>query len=230
MRRILTLLATPLLLVQGVWVVARAQRLPEAEGERIGIAGGGSPLRLLILGDSSAAGVGVLHQRDALAGRLAAHLSHDRAVSWTLVAKSGATTATALAMLADLPEDRFDMAVVALGVNDTKNGVSEHVWCKNYAAILNTLETRFGIMRICVSGLPPMGHFPLLPRPLRTVLGRRADRFDRRLRELADAWGNVTHVPLDFPMDVSMMASDGFHPGPQVYDAWAARLAAALTR
>jgi len=81
-----------------------------------------------------------------------------------------------------------------------------------------------------VSGLPPMGQFPLLPRPLRTVLGRRAQRFDQRLQELARAWGNASYVSLEFPMDASKMASDGFHPGPEVYDAWAGRVADALQR
>lgn len=228
MNRAWTILSAPLLLAQALWVIARAQRLPEAEGDRTGVAGEGPPLRLLVLGDSSAAGVGVQHQRDALAGRLVARLATDRAVSWTLVAKSGATTVSTLKTLADHPDDTFDVAIVALGVNDTKNGVSEHAWCTKYAMILSTLETRFGVTRICASGLPPMGHFPLLPRPLRTVLGRRAERFDQRLREVADASGNVAYVPLDFPMDANLMASDGFHPGPQVYDAWAARVAAAL--
>jgi lysophospholipase L1-like esterase len=47
---------------------------------------------------------------------------------------------------------------------------------------------------------------------------------DNGLRDLANTTDGVTHVPLDFQMDAAFMAADGFHPGPKVYDAWAARV------
>lgn len=66
------LLLGPLLLWQGRRVRATALRLPEAAGPRTAE---GSALRLLIVGDSSAAGVGAAHQDEALAGRLAQALA-----------------------------------------------------------------------------------------------------------------------------------------------------------
>ena len=61
----------PLLFAQGVYVRRVTPRLPEAPGERSGVSGGGPALKLLILGDSAAAGVGASSQATALAGRLA---------------------------------------------------------------------------------------------------------------------------------------------------------------
>ena len=58
----LTLSLAPLLLVQGRWVRRRTPLLPEPPGPRAGVIGQGPVLRLLIVGDSSAAGVGVAHQ------------------------------------------------------------------------------------------------------------------------------------------------------------------------
>jgi hypothetical protein len=49
----------PLLLLQGRHVRRVTPRLAEAVGPRDGTAGNGPPLRLLIVGDSAAAGVGV---------------------------------------------------------------------------------------------------------------------------------------------------------------------------
>ena len=69
----------PLFALQALWVVARAERLPEPPGPRSGVGGDGPDLRLLILGDSSAAGVGAERQEDALSGQLAARL--DRALT-----------------------------------------------------------------------------------------------------------------------------------------------------
>ena len=228
--RVLFLMAFPVILLQALWVVIRAQKLPEASGSRTGSAGHGPPLRILIVGDSSAAGVGVDHLTDALPGQLEVRLAEHHLVSWKLVAKSGATAGSLLRMLDDVVDEPFDAAVIALGVNDSKNGVSERNWRRHYTALLNMLETRFGVTKTCVSGLPPLGEFPLLPAPLRLVLGRRALQFDKILREFADERGSVTYVSLTFPMDHNAMASDGFHPGPLVYDAWAAQVAMALAQ
>ena len=49
----------PLLAAQSAWVRRRALALPEPSGERTGLVGRGPRLRLLVIGDSSAAGVGV---------------------------------------------------------------------------------------------------------------------------------------------------------------------------
>lgn len=69
------LLLSPLLAAQALWVISRALQLPEAAGPRSGVTGTGPILRLRIIGDSSAAGVGVAHQDQALAGQLASELS-----------------------------------------------------------------------------------------------------------------------------------------------------------
>ncbi|MGD1882104.1 MAG: SGNH/GDSL hydrolase family protein [Paracoccaceae bacterium] len=215
----------PVLVPQALWVVSRAVRLPEADGPRSGAIGQGRPLNLLILGDSSAAGVGVDHQDQALAGQLAQHLSQTGQITWTLIAQTGATTDTALRMLETAPKQHFDMAVIALGVNDCKNGISANRWQTNYTTILDHLRDRFRVRRICVSGVPDLGQFPLLPKPLGTILGNRAHRFDAILHDIVDARADVTYVSLDFGDDTTLMARDGFHPGPLIYTAWAKRVA-----
>lgn len=219
--------AAPLLVAQALWVAARARRLPEAGGPRDGVAGRGSELRLLILGDSSAAGVGVADQAQALAGQVVAALSVRCCVRWRLLARSGATVGRAAAMLDALGEERFDVALVALGVNDVKNGVRLAAFEAGYGALLEALRGRFGVGHVVISGVPPMGAFPILPSPLREVMGARAGRFDAVLRRLAEA-GDASHLPMDFEMDASAMAEDGFHPGAAVYAQWGTRAAALI--
>ncbi|WP_299772112.1 SGNH/GDSL hydrolase family protein [uncultured Tateyamaria sp.] len=223
-----TFVLTPILLVQAVWVAARAMRLPEADGPRNGRSGGGPLLRVLILGDSSAAGVGAAHQDAALAGRLVAHLHSDYDVQWALWAQSGLTTSGMLRMLNTQPAHDFDVAVIALGVNDTKNGMHPTRWNANYVKLLQQLRRRHGVRRIYASGVPPLGAFPFLPRPLRNVLGARAARFDTILADLCADQDGVEHLPFDLPLEPGLMAADGFHPAAQVYDIWAMRIADAL--
>lgn len=228
MTRASALALLPIIVPQALWVAARAQRLPEAAGPRTGEMGQGPPLRLLILGDSSAAGVGVPDQSAALSGRLVARLSEGAAVEWTVWAQSGLTTSGVIRRLASEPRQRFDVVVLAVGVNDTKNGVHRTRWEANYRTILHTLQTRFGAGHVFASGVPPLGEFPLLPRPLRTVLGKRAAQFDDALARICDTTAGATHMAFDLPLDTAQMASDGFHPGAAIYDLWADRLDAAI--
>ncbi len=219
-------LLSPILIPQAAWVIARATRLPEAAGPRMGRLGTGPRLRLLIIGDSSAAGVGVTHQDEALSGHLTRHLAQSHTVDWQLIAKTGATTASTLAHLRARDPIPADVAVLIHGVNDTTRLVPAQRFIANQRTLVSLLNLRWNIPRVLLCAVPPVGHFPLLPRPLRTLLGLHATRLDTALQS---AFPNG-HVPFDMPMDTSMMAPDGFHPGPQIYRDWAALLAARITQ
>ncbi len=224
----LRLALAPVCLVQGLAVRRRAQVLPEAAGPRSGRSGQGETLRLLILGDSSAAGVGAVHQNDALSGRLAVELDGFD-LHWRLEARTGATTASTLAALQAMPQGRFDAAVIALGVNDVTRQVPLRRWLAAQGTLWKVLQYRFGLRHAYLSGVPPMGLFPLLPQPLRGVLGARAAQFDAALAAQAAMRPAVRHLPFDAALlDSALMAADGFHPGPEIYRLWAAHLAEAI--
>lgn len=227
----------PVLLLQGRRVRRVALRLPEAAGPRHGELGTGpQPLRLLLVGDSATAGVGAAVQREALAGQLSGRL-HDRLdrrrLQWRLVARSGVDTAQALEMLdaawADGGEAlRADVAIVGLGVNDVTGQVPIARWLRTLDVLVERLVHRHGARRVVISGLPPVHRFPALPQPLRWYLGACARRYDRALREWARGRSGVL-VPVFPPVtDPSMMASDGFHPGPGGYRVWAEALAGVI--
>lgn len=221
------LLLAPVLLAQAIQVRRRALVLPEAAGPRAGVTGQGPVLRLLIAGDSSAAGVGVATQAQALAGHLVAALSADFTVDWRLEARTGATTAQTLAHLRGLDAGRFDVAVTALGVNDVTRQVPLRRWLADQAAIADLLAGRMGVRAQWRSGVPPLGLFPLLPRPLRDVLGAQARAFDAALARAST--GPLRHLPFDDSrLDPAMMAEDGFHPGAPIYAAWGQELALAI--
>lgn len=215
----------PLLLAQGLRVRRRALILPEPPGPRSGHVGDGPPLRLLIVGDSSAAGVGAPNQAAALAGQLTTRLARSHAVSWRLIARTGATTATTLARLHREPPAPFDIAVTALGVNDVTHSVPLARWQAQQERLRALLAARFAVSHVVVSGLPPMGDFPALPRPLRRVMGLTAHRYDAALAKAVRASASTTHVAFDFPLGSNLMAEDGFHPGPDGYALWARHLA-----
>lgn len=187
-------------------------------------------LRLLVAGDSAAAGVGAASQDEALTGRLVAELSGDRTLEWRLEARTGDTTADAHAHLAALPADRFDVVVLSLGVNDVTRGVGRARWLARQSALIDLLQSRFAPRAVLVTALPPMHLFPALPQPLRWYLGARARDFNAALAESVPRHQGCHLVEPDFQQDPMHVASDGFHPGPTAYAAWAARVAVEIDR
>ncbi|MCF6233917.1 MAG: SGNH/GDSL hydrolase family protein [Rhodobacteraceae bacterium] len=220
----------PVLLTQGRAVRRKALILPEPGGPRSGQTGTGPALRVLIAGDSSAAGVGAKTQNDALAGQVAAALAPDFAVDWRLVAETGASTATMHATLSQMNPERFDVAILALGVNDVTGAVTRRRWIARQSGLHRMLQGRFGVQRIYASGLPPMGLFPLLPQPLRWILGAQATRLDKALAGIAARDEVVHHIPFDLPHEARYFAEDGYHPSPPAYALWAGVLAGLIRR
>ncbi|RLJ41518.1 lysophospholipase L1-like esterase [Litoreibacter meonggei] len=210
----------PLLAAQGWRARKTARQLPEPDGPREGVDGEGPPLRLLVVGDSSAAGVGVAHQREAITGRLVQALSQTHRVAWRLNAVSGATTAATLARLTAEETGPFDVAVVALGVNDITKGATLRRWLGLQRELCERLRDDFGCAHVLVSGVPPIGSFPLLPDPLRWVLAEQGRRWDRALISMLDEMEGCHHVKAAESLDPHQMADDGFHPGAEVYEMW----------
>lgn len=209
----------PLLLAQGVWTRARTPRLPEAQGPRRGEVGEGEPLRLLVVGDSSAAGVGVSHQHEALAGHLPRRLAElsGRRVMWQLVARSGVTSEQALQMVRHWEPEPAQVALVVLGVNDVADRVPVERALAARQALADWLFENAEVSHVAFAALPPMDRFPALPRPLRTLAGAMARRHDEALATWASACTDVSHIPLGLSLQPDHMALDGFHPGAEGY-------------
>ena len=230
-RHLLTTAALgPLLLLQGLHVRRVTPRLPEPSGPRSGRTGEGAVLRLLVAGDSAAAGVGVASQDDALAGRLVAELSVRRTLEWRLEAQTGYTTTQAHAHLEALPPDHFDVVVLSLGVNDVTRGIGRNRWLARQDALADVLQARFAPRALLFTALPPMHLFPALPQPLRWYLGARARDFNSALAAWLPGRPGCHLVAPDFQPDAEHIASDGFHPGPAAYRAWALQVARDVDR
>ena len=222
------------LLRQARRVRKRMPSLPEARGERSGLelaADATDLVRLLVVGDSTAAGVGVAHMRNALPPQLAAILAERRGctVAWTVSARTGATASfTARELVPGAPFEQ-DISVVLVGVNDALRMTPRQTWRASMDSLVDALEkhVRPG-GRILLAGLPNLGQFRAFPQPLRAVLGWHGRGLDRELRQIARRRPVVTRVampPVSWP---EMFAKDGFHPNAAAYRELAAHFAAAL--
>jgi len=225
----------PFLILQGKRTRRLTPRLPEAAGPAHGIAGSqfqAPPLRLLGVGESPIAGVGVATHDEAITGQFAIALAErtHRPVIWQACGKNGVTAAEALEQVVPaIPATVVDIALIALGVNDTTAFQPVARWRSDLAAVLAEIERLCTPTLTIVSGVPPMGHFPALPQPLRHVMGLKARTLDAAAKRLIDGRARSLHIPLSLDVrDRSLMASDGYHASAAGCTAWARLLAEAV--
>lgn len=225
---VLKLMLSPVLFAQARSARKRVPKLPEAEGPREGQLGSGAgALRVLITGDSSAAGVGVMNQDHAFAGHFTRtlHRRSGRALRWRLRAKSGLTTQQVYELLRADPPPVADIAVVLTGVNDVIDLIPPQRAVQHRAALSEWLLSEGRARYVLFAPLPPINQFPLLPQPLRRVMGADARRHDDAMAAWARTRHNVFHVPIALQLAPAAMSRDGFHPGEPVYRACGEALA-----
>lgn len=208
-------------------------RLPEAHGPRDGLIGSpgsrtSKPLRLLVVGDSTAMGTGVTKLEEGLPGqlgRLLAARAAVGAVAWRAVGRNGATAAEVLAEFTTAAvAAHFDLAVVLVGWNDTLRLRPVREFSRALGQLLDRLHAASPDARLVVVSPPVFGGFGALPNPLRWALGRHAHGLTR-----GAAWVAGTRSAALAPgFDGRSVASDGFHPDAAGYRALADGIAGAV--
>lgn len=226
--RTATLALIPALVIQGSRVKKNTIRLPEAEGAREGITGQGQTLSLLILGDSAAAGVGVAHQNDALLGAVISALQHQYQVHWRLEAQSGDTTSQVIQKTKKLVNQKYDVVVTSVGVNDVTRLMSAQTWIKQQQHFYQLIQAKFQPELIIATGVPPMHLFPALLNPLSWLFGQYAKQMNLQLEKMIAQQEDMQWIEYDIRKYQSMnleMAKDGFHPSKEIYQIWGKEVA-----
>ncbi|MFF8842859.1 SGNH/GDSL hydrolase family protein [Streptomyces sp. NPDC015127] len=213
------------------------RRLPEADGDSGVTAGEGPLLRLLVLGDSTAAGVGAAVQREALVGQLAVAVTAltGRPVSWRVAARAGATVRrirTRMPNRITEPAERWqpDLVLIA-GTNDALHGRRPRAFRRDMDRLIGDVRLRLGHdVPVVLAGLPETDRLDALPRRLRVPLAWYVGLLDRQLKVLARRLPAVFHIHSGGPprSPGNWFATDRFHPSAQGYRAWARTLAAGV--
>ncbi len=211
----------PVLWLQSKHVRRITPRMPEALGARSGTCGQGSVLRVLVAGDSGAAGVGVATQDQALCGQLVDRLARHYAVEWSVVAVNGLDSPGLLNLLHEFPERNFDVVVLSMGANDVTRLCAPQRWLTWQNQLAALIQQRFEPMLLVHSAVPPLHACAALPQPLRWFIGRWAMEMNRLLakRLLGQVWRTLHwHPPTTTTTGLAM---DGMHPSSHGYALWA---------
>ena len=224
----------PVYFAQGKWTRLVTPRLPDAAGPTEGSIEGIEPaLRLIVIGDSTVAGVGALTHQSALTGQVAHHLSSatQRAVRWRAIGQTHATTPIIRTKLLPLlANETADVIVVSCGVNDTTRLHTPERWQANLKGLLADLRAQFGAIPIIHAGMPPLASFPALPRPLRYWIGARANHFAEIAKQVFADDANGHYCVMPDSLTQTGFAADGYHPNEDACSQWGEELVARLLR
>ncbi|GII23501.1 hypothetical protein Pme01_30980 [Planosporangium mesophilum] len=226
--------------IAGQAVLARGRRYAQPDlrlAMRASLGDASGPtLRLVLLGDSTALGVGVERVTDTVGGQLALLLTEEpdgRWVELSSVAVSGSRSADLATQVARaLVGTRPDVAVILVGGNDAIHFTPPAEAADDLASAVRRL--RAAGVAVVVGTCPDLGAARAFAPPLRQILGWQARRLARVQETAVDGVGGV---PVDlaaqtgavFRADAGAYCHDGYHPSADGYRVWAHALLPAVT-
>jgi lysophospholipase L1-like esterase len=218
----------PLLYLQGQWVRKKIGVLPGASGDNRGRVGSGDEtVRLLVIGESTVAGLGAKTHETALAGQFSFFLSAalGRPVEWLAIGKNGVTARRTIEELVPLiPEDEsFDFVLLGVGGNDVLKVSSPKKWRRDMLELISLMRTRYPDCGIFMTNAPAVHLSPVLPQPIKGLLGGLAKMHDLNTKEFTRDMEKIYyfHRPTEVPHD---FWADGIHPSEAGYRLWSERM------
>ena len=199
-------------------------------------AAAGGPIEMVMLGDSTVAGLGAESVEDSLVlqtARRAADLA-GREVHATGLGVSGAVTADVRDEQVPRIDSGADVVVIVIGSNDATHLTPPWVMEDNTASLLAAVRRQAPDAAIVLGGIPLFGEARALDEPLRSVVDAYASVLRNVQRRVAAGAERTTFVNIAVeasPRFVGVpdaMSRDRFHPGATGYGFWADALAPAV--
>jgi lysophospholipase L1-like esterase len=183
----------------------------------------GEPLVLVVLGDSSVAGVGADSAQDTLTYGVAKALADRHRVELHALGVSGSKLCNVVGeQLPQVAGLNPDVVLVCVGTNDVTHGTTIREARRQLRLLAEGLATVAPGAVVVVSGLPPAETALAFRRPLRDLLGLRAYAFTRIYQaELSRHGITVFDIARQtrkaFRGKKEMFSSDLFHPSSAGY-------------
>lgn len=217
----------PLLFLQGQITRWKVGLLPEA-AEPEGITGDGDGVsELLVIGESTVAGLGAETHEKGLAGQFANRLSEriHRPVSWVAVGRNGVTARRTIDELLPLvPDKAFEYILVGLGGNDVMKLSSPKKWRRDMLELLGILRQRQPDAVIFLSNCPMIKYSPIMPEPIKTILWELSQMHDANVKDFTADLDRIYYYPQPAEVTLEGFFADGIHPSEQGYSDWAAAM------
>jgi lysophospholipase L1-like esterase len=215
----------PLLYLQGQVTRWKVGLLPDAAGGREGrVDGPDDPARLLVIGESTVAGLGARTHETALAGQFAMQLSRHlgRGVSWHVIGRNGVTARRTIdELVPQIPDERFDHILLGIGGNDVMKLTSPVRWRRDMTELLQTLRRHSPGAVIFITNCPMIVASPVIPQPIKGILWRLSQMHNANAIEFTRDMDRVLYYRQPGAFETDGFFADGIHPSEQGYRDWA---------
>ena len=218
----------PALFLQGQYTRRKVGLLPEAGGDKKGLVGEGTePAKLLVIGESTVAGLGARSHDRALAGRFAEQLHGrlNRPIEWTVVGRNGVTAKRTIEELIPLvPDGMFDYILVGLGGNDVMKLSSPRKWRRDMTRLLAILREKNPDATVFISNCPMIKYSPVIPHPIKFLLWELSKLHDANIKDFTAGMDRVFYYHQPADVQLKGFFADGIHPSEQGYADWSAAM------
>ena len=230
----------PLLFVQGKKIRKTVPKLPEAKKPEGYINNNSNKTaKILFLGESTIAGIGVDFHENGFSGTLAKEIANtnDISVLWKVYARSGYTAKLVRQrLIPKIVETNADFIIVGLGGNDAFTLNSPDVWILQIRKLVKELKRKFPKTPIYFTNMPPIKEFPAFTKTIKFIIGNLVELHGKRLfkntKQKQSVYYNNEIINLDtwkkkynLSGDVTEFFSDGVHPSKLTYQVWAKDMA-----
>lgn len=213
----------PIYAWQGIRLRMRIERLLPAPVPTSGAFNGqGDPVRLLVMGDSTVASVGMERLEDTLAFNIAKGVNDMSGwpVIWRAAGGNSATAAHIRDYIVPHVEERnWTHIALSVGINDMKNFHVVRQFKRDFGTLLYALRTRYPQAQIIWCPIPDMRQCPALPTTLGRILAARADLINAMGARMCHERQATVTGPVP-PQPANSFARDGFHPNGEGYRSW----------
>jgi lysophospholipase L1-like esterase len=230
----------PIMFFQGKKIRKSVPTLPEAEGtEGVAFNNSNKTIKLITIGESTIAGVGVRTHEEGFTGTLAKVLGQKMGVNiaWRVYARSGYTAKRVVEKIVPkITESQCDLLVVGLGGNDSFTLNTPTKWRLHIAQLIDSLQVKFPNTPIVFTNMPPIKAFPAFTSLIKFTIGNLGEILGETLADLVANKPNVYYISdiitvekwikkLDFKAEYKDFFSDGVHPSGLTYQTWAKEVA-----
>jgi len=219
---------SPFLLLQGQIIRWKVGLLPDAGGERRGMAGvGEKAAKLFVIGESTVAGPGASTHQKALAGQFAEQLSRhlSRPVEWHVLGRNGATARRTIdELVPHMPDENFDYILVGLGGNDVMKLSSPRKWRRDMIELLGILRDKNPEAVIFITNCPMIVYSPIMPEPIKTILWKLSRMHNDNILEFTRDMDRIFYYPQPADVKLEGFFADGIHPSERGYSDWASAM------
>ena len=231
----------PLMYFQGKKIKRSVVKLPEAKGAKgrssANVQNG--KLNVLLIGESTFAGVGVERHQMGFAGSFADELSRSssKEINWRVYARSGYTAKRIQhKILPKIEEDSTDLILVGIGGNDAFKLSKPKKWRQDVNDLINAIQEQFAGTPIVFCNLPPIKLFPAFTSTIKFVVGNLVEVLGEELAMMVDKYDQVYFneevitlsawmTRFDVEGSTDDFFSDGVHPSRLTYRIWGKEMA-----